>query len=85
MDLNSLTISGVRNVIAEGKTSAAALAEAFYAKINAEDGDVHAYLTLCRERALAQAERVDRMAKRGQPLPPLAGVPVAIKDVILTR
>ncbi|MGH9600931.1 MAG: Asp-tRNA(Asn)/Glu-tRNA(Gln) amidotransferase subunit GatA, partial [Terriglobales bacterium] len=42
-------------------------------------------LTLCRERALAQAERVDRMAKRGQPLPPLAGVPVAIKDVILTR
>ncbi|MGH9509409.1 MAG: amidase family protein, partial [Terriglobales bacterium] len=85
MDLNSLTISGVRNAIAEGKTSAAALAEAFYAKIDAEDRDIHAYLTLSRERALAQAERVDRMAKRGEPLPLLAGVPVAIKDVILTR
>ena len=62
-----------------------ALAEAFYAKINAEDGDVHAYLTLCREHALAQAEHVDAMAKRGEPLPALAGVPVAIKDVLLTR
>ncbi len=85
MDLNSLTITGTRSAIADGKITATALAEAFYAKIKAEDGEVHAYLTLCRERALAQAERVDAMAKRGDPLPPLAGVPVAIKDVILTR
>jgi aspartyl-tRNA(Asn)/glutamyl-tRNA(Gln) amidotransferase subunit A len=85
LDLNTLTIPGVRSAIAEGRTSAVALAEAFYAKINSEDGDVHAYLTLSRERALAQAERVDGMAKRGEPLPPLAGVPVAIKDVLLTR
>ncbi len=85
MDLNSLTIAGTRSAIAESKITATALAEAFYAKIKAEDGTVHAYLTLCRERALAQAESVDAMAKRGDPLPPLAGVPVAIKDVILTR
>ncbi len=85
MDLNSLTITGVRSAIAEGRTSAVALVESFYAKIEAEDRDIHAYLTLCRERALAQAERIDAMAKRGDTLPPLAGVPVAIKDVILTR
>jgi len=87
VDLNSLTITGVRSAIAEGKTSAVALAEAFYAKIAAEDSDadIHAYLTLCRERALAQAEHIDAMARRGDALPPLAGVPVAIKDVILTR
>ncbi len=85
MDLGSLTITGVRSAITEGKTSAVALAEAFYARIDGEDRDVHAYLTLSRERALAQAERVDAMAKRGEALPPLAGVPVAIKDVILTR
>ena len=85
MDLNSLTIAGTRSAIAEGKITATELAEEFYAKIKAEDRQVHAYLTLCRERALAQAERVDALAQRGDPLPPLAGVPVAIKDVILTR
>ncbi len=85
MDLDTLTISGVRNAIAEGKVPATALAESFYARIDAEDRDLHAYLTLSRERALAQAARVDDMAKRGESLPALAGVPVAIKDVILTR
>jgi aspartyl-tRNA(Asn)/glutamyl-tRNA(Gln) amidotransferase subunit A len=85
MDLNSLTIRSVRSAIIEGKTSATALAEACDAKIEAEDRDIHAYLTLSRERALAQAARVDAMAKRGEPLPSLAGVPMAIKDVILTR
>ncbi len=85
MDLNTLTIAGTRSAIVEGKITATALAEAFYAKIKAEDGEVHAYLTLCRERALAQAESVDALARRGDLLPPLAGAPVAIKDVILTR
>ena len=85
MDFQQLTISGVRNTIAEGKTSATALAESHYAKIEAEDRDIHAYLTLSRERAMAQAADVDAMAKRGDSLPALAGVPVAIKDVILTK
>jgi aspartyl-tRNA(Asn)/glutamyl-tRNA(Gln) amidotransferase subunit A len=46
---------------------------------------LNAFLTLCQERAYAQAERVDAMVAAGKPLPPLAGVPVAIKDVISTR
>ena len=43
------------------------------------------YLTLCKERALEQADRIDRMAAEGKPLPPLGGVPVGIKDVMSTR
>ena len=43
---------------------------------------INSYLALSRERAFEQAERVDGMAARGEALPPLAGVPVAIKDVL---
>jgi aspartyl-tRNA(Asn)/glutamyl-tRNA(Gln) amidotransferase subunit A len=46
---------------------------------------VRAYLHLSPERALEQARRIDQLVAAGEPLPPLAGVPVAVKDVILTR
>src|SRR5271155_4139279 len=81
----SLTIDDVRDAIAEGRTTAAQLATDFYNRIRKEDSEIGAYLTLCEERALGQAERIDQMAAEGQPLPPLAGVPVAIKDVMVTQ
>ena len=79
------TIDGIRSSIAERRTTAAALAEEFYARIRKEDAEIGAFLTLCEDRARAQAERIDKMAAAGQPLPPLAGVPIAIKDVMVTR
>ena len=85
MDLNLLTVASTSTAIAERATTATQLAEGFYKKIEAEDGDVHAYLTLAKERALAQAARIDALAVKGDPLPPLAGVPVAVKDVMVTR
>jgi aspartyl-tRNA(Asn)/glutamyl-tRNA(Gln) amidotransferase subunit A len=85
MDLNSLTIEAVRNAVAEKQTTAAALVEQFYAKIKAEDADVHAYLTLSKDRALAQAKHIDGLVSQGAPLPPLAGVPIGIKDVMVTK
>jgi aspartyl-tRNA(Asn)/glutamyl-tRNA(Gln) amidotransferase subunit A len=78
------TIDDVRSAIAERKTTATALARKYYARINKEDPEIGAFLTLCEERALAQAARIDAMAAAGEPLPPLAGVPVAIKDVMVT-
>ncbi len=85
MDLNLLTVASTSTAIAERATTATQLAEGFYKKIEAEDGDVRAYLTLAKERALAQAARIDALAGKGDPLPPLAGVPVAVKDVMVTR
>ena len=79
------TIDLVRSSITERKTSASALADEFYTRIRKIDPEIGAFLTLSEERALAQAERIDKMATEGQPLPPLAGVPVAIKDVMVTR
>src|SRR5690242_18271034 len=84
MELSSLTIGAARSAVQERQTTAVAMAEAHYARIQKEDGQIGAFLTLSRERALHQAERVDRMAAEGKPLPPLGGVPVGIKDVLST-
>ena len=78
-------IDAVRNAIAERRISASALAGEFFARIKKEDAEIGAFLTLSEERARAQAARIDGMAEAGEELPALAGVPIAIKDVMVTR
>ncbi len=85
MELTGLTIDSARSAIAERKTSATGLAETFYAKIESDDPKIGAYLILSKERALAKAAEVDRLAEKGEKLPPLGGVPVGIKDVLVTK
>jgi aspartyl-tRNA(Asn)/glutamyl-tRNA(Gln) amidotransferase subunit A len=85
MDLSSLTIEAVRAAIAEKRTTAVALVEQFYAKIKADDADIHAYLTLSEDRAFAQAKHIDGLVSKGAPLPSLAGIPIGIKDVMVTK
>jgi aspartyl-tRNA(Asn)/glutamyl-tRNA(Gln) amidotransferase subunit A len=85
MTLASLTIDSARAAVAERKTSATALAESFYAKIASDDPKIGAFLTLSKERALGKAAQIDRSVEKGETLPPLAGVPVAIKDVMVTK
>jgi aspartyl-tRNA(Asn)/glutamyl-tRNA(Gln) amidotransferase subunit A len=85
MDLKFLTIDAARTAVQERKTTAYALAEAHYDRIRQEDGQIGAFLTLSKERALEQADRIDRMAAEGKTLPALGGVPVGIKDVMSTR
>jgi aspartyl-tRNA(Asn)/glutamyl-tRNA(Gln) amidotransferase subunit A len=85
VELTTHTIESVRQAIAEGQTTATSLAGEFYERIKKEDPGIGAYLALCEDRALAQASRIDKMIADGQPLPPLAGVPIAIKDVMVMR
>jgi aspartyl-tRNA(Asn)/glutamyl-tRNA(Gln) amidotransferase subunit A len=85
MELDILTIEAARQAVQQKQTTAKALAESFYAKIASDDPKIGAYLTLSKERAFAQAEKIDRIADRGDELPPLAGVPLGIKDVMMTR
>jgi len=85
MELAELTVAKVRELVGARKVSARELAEQHLARIEKRNAELNAFLTLCPERALAQADAIDRKAKAGEPLPPLAGVPVAIKDVIVTR
>jgi aspartyl-tRNA(Asn)/glutamyl-tRNA(Gln) amidotransferase subunit A len=79
------TINGVKEALAAKKVSARELAADHYTRIAARNPELNAYLALSEERAYAQADRIDALIAAGKPLPPLAGVPVAIKDVLSTR
>src|SRR5437764_6041829 len=79
------TIDGVKDALAAKKISARELLADFYKRIEAKNPDLNAYLALTPERARRQADRIDSLIASNNPLPPLAGVPVAIKDVISTR
>jgi aspartyl-tRNA(Asn)/glutamyl-tRNA(Gln) amidotransferase subunit A len=85
MNIDLLTVDSARTAVLEKQTTAAALVDAFYGKIAAEDEAIGAYLALSKDRAYRQAERIDSLADKGDALPPLAGVPVAIKDVFCTK
>ena len=85
MELDSLTIDSARTAVAERKTTATALAQAFYDKIQKDNPQIGAYLILSKNRAMETAGRIDRLVAQGADLPPLGGVPVGIKDVMVTR
>src|SRR6516162_1324525 len=83
--LEALTAESTRTAVLEKQFSASSLIDDFYKKIEVDDPMIGGYLTLCKERAHKQAERIDNLADKGDALPPLAGVPVAIKDVLATK
>ena len=85
MELESLTIDEARAAVAAGETTATALAELHYARIDSHDGEINSFLALSRDRAMAQAAKIDGMAVRAETLPALAGVPVGIKDVLVMQ
>src|ERR1700690_3892336 len=81
------TVSSVRDALRSKKVSARELTADFYSRIEKRNPELNAYLALSPERAYAQADRIDasvRVSSGGDSLPPLAGVPIAVKDVIST-
>jgi aspartyl-tRNA(Asn)/glutamyl-tRNA(Gln) amidotransferase subunit A len=85
MELESLTIDGTRMAVAAGQVTATALTELHYARIQSQDAEINSFLALSHERAMAQAEKIDEIAAKAQALPPLAGVPMGIKDVLVMK
>ncbi len=85
VDLTRLTIHDMQELLVSREVSAVELVRSVFDRIRRLDGQVMAYTTLAEETALKQAEAVDRLRAAGTPLPPLAGIPLAIKDVICTQ
>jgi aspartyl-tRNA(Asn)/glutamyl-tRNA(Gln) amidotransferase subunit A len=79
------TLAELRADLIEGRVKATELASSYYERIEKKNPRLNVYLSLTKERALAQAERVDALVAKGDPLPALAGVPVGIKDVLVMR
>ena len=85
MDLTTLSIDAIHAGLLARQFSAEELVRATLERIERENKAIRAYLTLSPERALAQALEIDRKVRAQEPLPPLAGVPVAVKDVLSTK
>ena len=77
---DSLTAAQIAAGVAAGDFTATEVAQASLAAIEAREGGVQAFLQVSPELALEAAARVDADRAAGKPLPPLAGVPLAIKD-----
>ncbi len=79
------TLTALREEIATGRTKATDLANEYYARIAKKNPRLNIYLSLTKERALAQAAHIDDLAKQGDPLPALAGIPLGLKDVMVMQ
>ncbi len=71
--------------IREKKVTSLEATENFFERIDRLDSQLHSYLTLCRDQALADARAADEAVQRGSDLGPLHGVPISIKDLELTK
>jgi aspartyl-tRNA(Asn)/glutamyl-tRNA(Gln) amidotransferase subunit A len=85
MALVDLTAAELSVQLASGQVSSAELTRAFLDRIDRVDGRVGAFLRVDPEAALERARDVDRKRARGEPVGRLAGLPVAVKDVLATR
>ena len=84
-ELWQLTISEASERLARRELSSIELTRAHLDRIAQVEGSVRAFVTVTEEQALQQAERIDRHRSEGARLGPLAGIPLAIKDVICTE
>lgn len=81
-ELVGRSISELKKLLAEKSVSAREILAAHLKHVQAHDSDIKAFTCLTEERAQKQAARVDELIARGEALPALAGIPVAVKDNI---
>ncbi|MFE6971040.1 Asp-tRNA(Asn)/Glu-tRNA(Gln) amidotransferase subunit GatA [Isoptericola sp. NPDC057653] len=84
-DLTRLSAAELADALARKEASSVEVTRAHLDRIAAVDGDVHAFLHVSDEDALATAADVDARRAAGEELHPLAGVPIAVKDVVVTK
>jgi len=84
-DLHWLTLSEVCRRIKSGELTSKAVTEHTLKRIRATEGRYRAYVTVTADAAMASAERLDAARQKGEPLGPLHGVPIALKDLLWTK
>jgi aspartyl-tRNA(Asn)/glutamyl-tRNA(Gln) amidotransferase subunit A len=85
VDLTRSTAAELSDLLKAKAVSAHEVAQAHLERIAAVDDRVHAFLHVAADQALAQADDIDRRRAAGEDLPTLAGVPIAVKDVFVTK
>ncbi|MBI2114480.1 MAG: Asp-tRNA(Asn)/Glu-tRNA(Gln) amidotransferase subunit GatA [candidate division NC10 bacterium] len=85
MELHRLTIHELRDLIQKGEVSPVRVVQDFLIRIGQMEDQIQAFNTLTPRMAVGFAKKFEEMQGRREKLPPLAGVPLAIKDVICTK
>lgn len=85
MSLYQLTAHELHEKLKAREITSAELTQSVLDRIDAVEGQIEGYITLTKETAFQQAEAADTGFLRGDEMPPLAGIPIAIKDVICTK
>ena len=80
MDFNSL-----RKQINSKNASVKEIVNDIFLKIDSKDPEINSYISTTKDKAIAQAENIDNLIQNEKILPPLAGMPIAIKDNICTK
>lgn len=83
--LYRLTAHEIQDALRDGTATCAAITQSFLDRIEAVDSKVQAYVDVWTDSAMERAEGLDKAIASGQPAPPLAGAPVAVKDVLCTK
>lgn len=81
MKLNQMTIAGVQRALAAGELSAREIARSSLDDIARVNPQINAWTQVTESRMLAEADRIDALRRDKQPLPPLAGIPYAVKNL----
>src|SRR5450432_683745 len=83
-ELTRMTAAELSKALSNGDTTATEVTQAHLDRIAAVDGKVHAFLHVAADKALEQAAQIDEERRQGTVRSPLAGVPIAVKDVFTT-
>jgi aspartyl-tRNA(Asn)/glutamyl-tRNA(Gln) amidotransferase subunit A len=84
-DLAFMSAAESAEAIATKQASPVDLVQAYLARMERLDGHLHAYITVLQDEALAAARQAEQALRRGDALPPLFGVPMAVKDQFWTK
>src|SRR5207244_1272769 len=84
-DLTRASVTDLARMIATKEVSPVEVVRAHLARIERLDGTLHAYITVCGDAALDAARAAEAALAAGQPVGPLHGVPIALKDLVDTR
>ena len=85
MKVHDLTIHELRHKLRRGDPTSTQLTQALFDRIEDTDGKIGSYLTVCRDRGMTEAQAADERLARGDASSPLLGIPLALKDVLLTE
>ncbi|MDP2606798.1 MAG: Asp-tRNA(Asn)/Glu-tRNA(Gln) amidotransferase subunit GatA [Deltaproteobacteria bacterium] len=85
MNPAALTLHDAGEKLRKHELSSQELTLAAFQRIGDTDDKIHAFITLCRDAAIEQAKQADERLKRGGNIPPLLGIPIALKDIFVTE